>query len=283
MGSSLLEGRTSQTQEEHKVNIGNRFLEVKNELDEHAKLSKNRDAEDWKYACMEEGFILNEGVDPDRLEEFSHRCPLEIPAFLKKAWLSANGFKGAWKYEYEYRPGEKATASVSFGLLPMEEAFGGLNYIENMCDRMESDALLQWCILNPERYESLAEFGYKDPAVMTFDVFESLIRNMILLECFTVDNQYYTLLKLDAKEGEPTLYLSYEHGIYPLDLNLEEYFEKMFTFRGVIWPWPLLFVKEENLDNSLKSEIEEKREKAERFAEDLGFDTGAVRRQGPKN
>jgi len=251
------------------MDIREKFLEVKKELDGHPKLTKDKDAEDWKYTRMEEGFILNKGVDPARLEEFSRRCPLEIPSLLKEAWLGANGFKGAWNYEYEYRPGKTTTASVSFGLLPMEEAFGGLNYIENMCDRMESDALLQWCILNPERYETLAEFGYKDPSVMDFDVFEDLIRNMLLLECFTVDNQYYTLLKLDAKEGEPTLYLSYEHGIYPLSLNLEEYLEKMFTLRGVIWPWPLLFVKQENLDDSLISEIGEKREKADRITEAL--------------
>ena len=51
----------------------------------------------------------------------------------------------------------------------------------------------------------------------------------------------------------------------------------MLTLRGVIWPWPLLFVKEENLDDSLISEIGEKRVKAERFASALGFDTEEVK------
>lgn len=254
------------------MNLKEKFIQAKEELDSNGKLEIDTQAGSWDYSTLNNGYIINDGVDPSLLEEFVKRSPVEIPDILKNAWLDTNGFTGAWSYEYEYREGQFTKTSLNFGLMPMEEAFGGLNEIKHMCDRMENDELLQWVLLNIDTYEDNAEETYVDPSGMDYDRFEGIIRNSIFLEYFSVDLLAYTLLKLDAVSGEPSLYLTYGVGLYPLTLNLEEYLEAIIEFKGLSWPWPMMFVNKENLQPEFVKEIEKKTEQAKKISKDLKLD-----------
>jgi hypothetical protein len=240
------------------------FLETKKQLDQNEKLKARKDSEAWGYTSMPEGFILNEGIERAELEAFLKHSPVPVPELLKNIWLETNGFMAIW----EYTDG----CTLSFGIVPVIEAFGGARDIEQMRENTGSDTLLQWCVLDPEQFELSAEFGFQDTSGLTYEYFTELLTNCIFLEYFSADMTWYTLLKLDAKEGSPELYFAYENGLYPLNLSLEEYIKKMFEMKGLIMPWPLLFVYKDNINELVLSIIETTLEKTRKYARELGFE-----------
>jgi hypothetical protein len=243
------------------MSILNAFIDAKAALDKNPVVKSPDWAEDWSGVQMPSGFVVRDALLKDSLHAFLARCPLPVPSSLQQVWLEANGFAGQWDCEYTASSGQKSTHNLAFGLLPAVEAFGGERHIADTTRRTGSDALLQGPILDPERFELCAEFGYEDASKMAF---EPLLKNAILLECFSPDLQYYTLLKLDATDGSPELYLSYEHGLYPLSLRLDDYFEVMFQMMGRCWPWPLLFVDAHNASAQMQHTLNDARERAER-------------------
>lgn len=204
------------------------------------------------------------------MKRFLARSPIQPPDLLIEAWLAADGFTAQWECKWRGPNGRMATQTVQVGLLPYREAFGGERHLEDQAARTGSDQLLQWRVLDPERFESSAQFGYASPEKHTYEAFQALLKNCILLEFFSVDNQYYTLLKLDASGRQPELYLSYEHGLYPLTIRMADYFDAMMRLKGACWPWPLALVDDSEASVSVQRSVAEARSKVRELGPVLG-------------
>jgi len=102
---------------------------------------------------MWSGETKSRNVWKTRIKRFNYEVPSFTEERFRREPMLKDGTTGKFTTVHSYD----------------SQAFGGLNYIEKMCDRMERDALL----------------------------------------------------KLDAREGEPQLYLSYEHGIEKIRAFLE--------------------------------------------------------------
>lgn len=70
---------------------------------------------------------------------------------------------------------------------------------------------------------------------------------------------------LDYRE----LYFTYDNGVYPLNLNLEEYFDAMLELKGIVFQWPLLFIDEDNVESMVIKEKEEALKRAKDLMKSL--------------
>lgn len=217
------------------------------------------DGDDWEGDLAEKGFMINAGIGESIFKSLQLRCDLQIPELLKEIWLNMDGFLSGFCFE-----DDDGKRDLNFGLMPMEAAFD-MKESHRMYEVTGSDKLLQWPLINPERWDGVMEFAYNNPAKVDI---ENMLENAIFLENFSNNNVYYTMYKLDA-DDKHSLFLTYENGVHPIDLTLEEYFEAMLEFKGVVWPWPIMFINEENLDSMYINEKNQKIELAKKYAENL--------------
>jgi hypothetical protein len=119
-------------------------------------------------------------------------------------------------------------------------------------------------------FQDVLEFGFVKPGKVGL---KGVLSNCIFIEVFSVDMLYYTLYKMDhdKKDNFAQMYVVLEHGPYPLSLTLEEYFEAMFEFKGLVFCWPHMFILEDNVDQLVINEKYELIETAKKNSEILGL------------
>lgn len=228
---------------------------------------ESNENDNWNEDAEEKGYHINPSFNEGVFNSMQSKCKFEIPEILKNAWLQSDGFivtKGAKE--------ERGLSSmpIRFGLLPMEAAFGGLDEIYKMREATGKDKLLQWPLLNPELFQDTLEYGFIKPGKVGL---KGVFSNCIFIEEFSVDLLYYTLYKFDheKKDKFAQMYVVLENGPYPLSLTLEEYFEAMFYFKGLVFCWPHMFILEDNVDQLVINEKYELIETAKKNSEILGL------------
>lgn len=241
-----------------------RFRSAKTMLDTHPAVHPPRWAEDWVGRPMPGGVKICPGRPAASLDTLLAAYTVTVPSLLKEAWCAADGFAGVWDCRYRDRAGKERIHSLGFGLLPAAEALCSTQRIRQLQDQ-PAPRLLAGQVLDPARFAAHAPYGYQDTTHKTPDTFAEVLENALLLECFSVDLQFYTVFKCDAPVGTPSLFLAYEHGLYPLQLDLAGYFDAMFEVLGACWPWPLLFVDPTGCSPSMQRSLND----ARRLAEDV--------------
>lgn len=206
----------------------------------------------------EKKFHIKKGLSKQEYEALAKRCPFKIPKVLEEFWQRTDGFFSAWNFADVY--GSRTEFSnIKSSILPMVGAFGGRVEIDASYSMTKDNRLLFRPLLSYEPFSTNMEICYKDASQV--DV-HKILENSIILEIFSEDALTYTLCKLDYKEAKcPQLYLTYGNGIYPLTISLEEYFEAIIEFKGIIFAWPILFIDEKNVSRFL---LDDKRYALER-------------------
>ncbi|TNE52864.1 MAG: hypothetical protein EP338_13835 [Bacteroidetes bacterium] len=229
-------------------------------LSRNGYLESNAD-ENWLSNALNKGYHINPGIKDFLLEKYQGLCPLSIPNRLIEFWTACDGFS------FRLHDPQKTNSLIHFGLLPMEAALGGLDSLYRMHDETGIYQFLQEPILAPERYEENLEFIVERPSEIDL---KQIFTNSIFLEAFSLHPDCFTIYKLDHQdENTSAIHLVLEDGPLPLSLNLESYLETLIDFRGIVFPWPLLFIREDNLDSSILQQKRDLIELAKGRSKDL--------------